>query len=118
MTHRIAAILALLLMTSPTLAQDLVPPPLPDEDSESDSSDLFEEGAKLLLRGLMEEMDPALDEMSEALEEMGPAISDLLALIDDIRHYHPPEILPNGDIIIRKKTPGEIAADGEGEIEL
>jgi hypothetical protein len=114
----IVPMLLALTLAAPVAAQDLVPPPLPEPEEESRGADLIEEGAKLLLRGLMEEMDPALDEMGKALSEMEPAIRDLMALIDDIRHYHAPEIMPNGDIIIRKKTPGEIAADGEGEIEL
>ena len=42
-----------------------------------------------------------------------------MAKIDDIRNYHPPEVLPNGDIIIRRKTPAELAAPpAEGEIDL
>jgi hypothetical protein len=46
-------------------------------------------------RGLMEQMKPALDEFLETLE--------VLEGIDSIEHYQRPEILPNGDIIIRRR---------------
>ena len=39
----------------------------------------------------------------EAMAKMGPALQDLLAKMDDIRNYEPPEMLPNGDIILRRK---------------
>ena len=47
------------------------------------------------LRQMMDELKPALDEtlkLMESFEAMG-----------DPRHYHMPEILPNGDIILRRK---------------
>ncbi len=48
-----------------------------------------------VFRGLMEQMKPALDEFLETLE--------VLEGIDSIEHYQRPEILPNGDIIIRRR---------------
>jgi hypothetical protein len=69
---------------------------------------LLEEGTRLLLRGLMSEMEPALRELQGALRELDA--------------YHPPEVLPNGDIIIRRKQPippplpDEIG--GGGEVDL
>ena len=41
-------------------------------------------------------------------------------LIGDLNQYHPPEKLPNGDIILRRKTQDDTAgdADGDGEVEL
>lgn len=48
-----------------------------------------------LFRDLMEQMKPALDELLETLE--------VLEGIDSIEHYQRPEILPNGDIIIRRR---------------
>ena len=75
--------------------------------------DLMEEGAKLLLRGLLNEAAPAIRELEDlannvgpAMEmlrnEMGPALAEIMANIDDIGNYQPPEILPNGDIVIRR----------------
>jgi hypothetical protein len=34
---------------------------------------------------------------------MGPALTTLLAEVEDWADYAPPETLPNGDIIIRRK---------------
>ena len=84
-----------------------------------DGFDLMEEGAKLLFRGLMREMEPALNEMGKALAEMEPALKDLMALIDDIRNYDAPRMLENGDILIprRQDAPSPLPVP-EGDIEL
>jgi hypothetical protein len=36
---------------------------------------------------------------------MGPALADLMEKVDDWTVYHPPEMLENGDILIRRKQP-------------
>lgn len=104
--------------------------PLAAQEAEGeDGFSLMEEGAKLFFRGIIEEMEPALDdlrgmaeEMQPALrsfvDEMGPALADLLDKVDDWTVYHPPEILPNGDIILRRKTPQEETEEPQGDIEL
>ena len=80
-----------------------------------DPPSLMERGAQLFLEGLMAEMEPRLDELQDLaqefgpamrgfFEEMGPAFGDLLSQVEDWSAYHPPEILPNGDIIIRRKA--------------
>lgn len=113
--------LAAALAASPALAED-----------EKQGTTLMQEGAKLLFKGLVQEMEPAMDDLRKfsqevgpkfelMMDEMGPAFADLLRKIDDITAYHPPEILPNGDIIMRRKTPLEREqdkADKGGEIEL
>jgi len=74
---------------------------------------LMEEGAKLLFRGLLDEVEPAIDEfagmaseLEPALElfatEFGPALYEMIQTLDSVRYYEAPEILPNGDIIIRR----------------
>ncbi len=66
---------------------------------------MMAEALRLFMRGLMEEMEPAFD--------------DLNNLLENIDVYHPPEMLPNGDIIIRRRTPMERHPEGEdGEIDL
>ncbi|MCR9126697.1 MAG: hypothetical protein NXH82_11275 [Rhodobacteraceae bacterium] len=60
------------------------------------------------LRGLADEARPALRDF---LNEMGPALEGILAEIEDWSRYEPPEILPNGDILIRRK-PDTPAPDG------
>lgn len=93
---------------------------------------LMEEGARLFLEGIMREMEPAIDELEkfademeprlrDFAQEMGPALRDLMGEVKDWSAYHPPEVLPNGDIIIRKKTPEEMEADpdnGDGATEI
>ncbi|MGI9393074.1 MAG: hypothetical protein ACR2OY_00370 [Boseongicola sp.] len=75
------------------------------QDEEPGGRDLMSEALRLFMRGLMEEMEPAFD--------------DLNNLLNNIDVYHPPEMLPNGDIIIRRRTPMEQNPEGEdGEIEL
>lgn len=104
----------------------LAAPPLAAETAVPKADEgmgLIEEGAKIILRSLLEDMQPKLEELSkgldQAIKEAGPALRDLLAKVDDFRNYHPPEMLPNGDIIIRRKSPAEIAAPRPGdEVEL
>lgn len=86
---------------------------------------LLEEGAKLLFRGLVDQMGPALEDMQEGLEnfseEARPALEALWGMIDDIRNYDAPERLPNGDIIIRRKPDAPLPPDlrdDNPEIEL
>ena len=43
------------------------------------------------------------DIMQQFLDEMGPALTELQDTISDWSNYAAPEVLPNGDIIIRRK---------------
>ena len=80
---------------------------------------LMEEGAKLLFRGLMTEMGPAMKDLQGLAKEMAPALAELKEMIGDFSDYHAPEVLPNGDIIIRRKTPLKVEPPlEEGEVEL
>ncbi|SLN64386.1 hypothetical protein PEL8287_03544 [Roseovarius litorisediminis] len=104
-------------------------PALADDAADDNGFSLMEEGAKLFFEGIMREMEPALDDLRglademepalrEFVQEMGPAFADLMGKIDDLNAYHPPEILPNGDIILRKKTPQELSQEPDSEIEI
>jgi hypothetical protein len=94
-------ITTLLLATSltavPAIAQD-------DNNDISEGMSMLQQGTRLLLEGLM--------------KEIGPALSKLEDKIVDLNMYHAPEVLPNGDIIIRRKSPAEIDPPEEGEIDL
>lgn len=112
-------LIACLTCASPVLAQD-----------ESDGPSLMERGAQMLMEGLMREMEPALEDLQGLAKEfgpslrdftaqMGPALRDLLQEVEDWSVYEPPEILENGDIIIRRKPPADaLDPDTEGQIEL
>lgn len=99
---------ALLVAAAPLAAQEAAP-----ESDINRGTELLNEGARLLFRGLLEEVQPKLEELAELLDEW-----DWEGLsIEDLSDYHPPEVLPNGDIIIRRKTPP--VPEGEGpEIDL
>lgn len=96
-----AVLLVLALGSAPALAEDA--PAAPSDLSKG--LNLMEQGAMLLFQGLMAEMEPTLDEMNRAMADMEPRLRELLAMIDDIRNYQAPEMLENGDIIIRRKDP-------------
>lgn len=119
---RFGAIAVAICLATPLAAQ---------EEGEDDGLTLMERGAQLFFEGIMREMEPAMKdleglaermgpEVKRFVDEMGPAFADLMEQVDDFSVYHPPEILPNGDIILRKKTPDEMQEDPleDGEIEL
>lgn len=110
--------LILCLMASPAMAQD---DPAAAGDDLDQGFSLLQEGAKLLLRGMVTQMEPALDEMANAWGDAQPKLMELLDMIDDVSNYAAPEMLENGDIIIRRKpplpaTPSDPLKEGETEL--
>lgn len=103
MLHRIALAAAFVIaLGAPLRAQ------------QDEGPSLMERGAELFFEGLSREMAPALNDlrglaeqfgpsMQGFLEEMGPAFVAVMEEVKDWSAYHPPEILPNGDIIMRRK---------------
>lgn len=89
--------------------------PVPaEEEGEGDGFSLMQEGAQLLLRGLLQEMEPAIRDLEDLTRNLGPqlelfaedvarAMVAVVDLIDDIRHYEAPVILENGDILMRRR---------------
>ena len=55
----------------------------------------FPERLDRALRDMMEDVQPTLEDALDYLRSFGA--------VDDPRHYEMPEILPNGDIIIRRR---------------
>lgn len=101
MKQIIALPLVSLMLTSPLMAQEEGPT-------------LMERGAQFFFEGLMQEMAPALDDMAKLMEQAGPALQNfvsemgpkLLTMLEEVEDwsvYEAPEVLPNGDIIIRRK---------------
>lgn len=98
MTRLATAALIVTLGTAPALAEE------PSGDIR-EGMDLLSQGTRLLLQGLLSEVEPALRELE--------------GVLSDLNAYHPPEVLPNGDIILRRKTPLPATPRGDGEeIEL
>ncbi|MCB2129477.1 MAG: hypothetical protein KDE03_10475 [Rhodobacteraceae bacterium] len=91
-------------LATPVLAEEA--PPTAEE-----GFDMLGEAARIILRSMLDGVEPTLDElrdrMDEAMAEMGPAIGRMIELMDDVKNYQAPEILPNGDIIIRRKPLSE-----------
>ncbi len=114
MSHRIALAAA--------LTAALATPVGAEQD---EGSSLMERGVELFLEGLTKEMAPALNDlrglaeqfgpsMQSFFEEMGPAFAEILSEVKDWSRYEPPEFLPNGDIIIRRKpNPKDEPPEGE-----
>lgn len=113
------------LLAAPLQAQTTEPP------AEDEGFSLMQRGAELFFEGILGEMEPAIEdfrafaEMAEPhlralLSEMGPALMQVLDQIDDIANYEAPEILDNGDIIIRRKPEApDFAPDPEApEIDI
>ncbi len=95
MKHVFVYSLLMVLAAMPASAQD--------SDTEVEQGfDLLQEGMDLLLQGLM--------------KEIGPALLELEGKIIDLNAYEFPEVLPNGDIIIRRKAQLVPPADGETDL--
>ncbi|MGR3490748.1 MAG: hypothetical protein ACU0DW_01710 [Shimia sp.] len=110
-------VLILSLLAAPAFAQD--------EGEAERGLSLMERGAQLFLEGLLSEVEPAITELEgllndagpqlEALlREMGPAFAELMGRLDDISNYEAPELLPNGDIIIRRKPEAPVFDPSDG----
>ena len=83
---------------------------------------MMERGAQQFLEGLLKEMEPAWQQMQGFMDEMGPAMLELMEEVKDWSVYEAPEILENGDIIMRRKIPQDDAPlpdmDASPNIEL
>ena len=69
-----------------------------------------------LLRGFMDDVDPHMRQMERSLEMAEPELRRLLGQLRDMVEYDPPEILPNGDILIRRRqTTPDPDAEGQAD---
>ena len=93
--------LALALTFSP-MVQSL------SQAQETEDEAPLSESIEQLFRDLMDEIGPTIDELSESL--------DIFKKIDSLEHYGSPEVLPNGDIIIRRRedAPPYVAPEDPG----
>ncbi len=105
---------------------------------EADGTDrglsLMERGAQLFMEGIMKEMEPAISDLEGLADDIGPAMKDfarnmgpklkeMFDKVDNWAAYQAPEMLPNGDIIIRRKpdhpmVPPEEPTEPEPQIEI
>ena len=87
--RRAALILAAALAT-------VVAGPAAAQEVEPEGRGLVERGAEMVMRGLLQEMAPAIDDLERTMTLLD-------GVIGRIEEYEAPEMLPNGDIIIRRK---------------
>lgn len=96
------------------MALMLAPLAAPAQEEGGGLGALLEDGARGVIEGLIEDMQPAIDDLEGMLaeygpllrmlgKEMGPALLDVFREVDSVANYAPPEILPNGDIIMRRR---------------
>ena len=115
-----SSILVLAVTTASAAEEDLAP-----------GMSLMDRGAHLFLEGLKQEMAPTVDGLQRLLAEtgpslrnfmleMGPTLRDFVAQVKDWSVYEAPEILPNGDIIMRRKpdSPVDRPPEGDGAVDL
>lgn len=71
------------------------------------------------LRKSLEELSQGTQEFFESwVEELGPMLNSLRDNVDDLQNYEKPEVLPNGDIIIRRKPKPKIPVEQKPSIDL
>ncbi len=63
--------------------------------SEGEAEKPLSERLEEAIRGLVESVEPALEQLRDTFA--------VFERVDSLEHYEKPEILPNGDIIIRRK---------------
>jgi hypothetical protein len=88
--------LAILLLAAPAGAQE--------EETNPDlreGAEMMSEAFRLLLDGLSKEVEPLTE-----------AWRDMLQDLEELPEYEKPEMLPNGDIILRRKVPLDEAPEG------
>lgn len=96
----LAPLLIALTLAAPVAAQDGTQ----DNTQNNTMSDFkkrfgkLSDNAQTLLEGWKDEIGPKLD-------EIGPALGDMIDRLGDMSAFHAPEVLENGDILIRRKQP-------------
>ena len=71
------------------------------------------------LRKNLEQLSEDTQEFFESwVDDLGPLLNSLRDKIDDLSEYEPPEVLPNGDIIIRRKPKPKPPVEQKPPIEI
>ncbi|MGB3554688.1 MAG: hypothetical protein WBA25_08620 [Jannaschia sp.] len=110
------------LLALPILAASIVAGPVIAQEPPN----VMERGLRLFMDGLMREMEPALRDLEGLAQDAAPLLErlqrELGETVGDLNRYHPPEILPNGDILIRRReTPDPdlpVTPNADGSIDL
>jgi hypothetical protein len=95
--------LCLILAAPPVAAQDTPLQPTPPQPTPPLSEQL---------EGLMQRfLERVLPPMEQGLQAIEPDLRDLMTRLQGMAQYEAPEILPNGDILIRRKPPADHLPD-------
>lgn len=76
--------------------------PAPDAPQAEQSTPLFDM-VERLLRRFITDVEPQLRALEHSFADLEPEMQRLLGELRDMTQYHPPEVLPNGDIVIRRR---------------
>ena len=96
------------LLALPVQAEEEGLPP-PAQENAPLLFDLFER----LLQGFMTEVEPQMRELERGFTALEPELQRFLQQLRDMTQYHPPEILPNGDILIRRREGVELPPEND-----
>ena len=99
-----AVTLALLILAAPAFAQS--------EPEPGDQRPFLERWADDMMREFVDEISPELErffdrvgpELDGMFAEIMPRLQELSDLVGGLAQYEMPELLPNGDIIMRRKS--------------
>ncbi len=111
MKHTALPVILLLAVSAPVVAQSDAQsyvqtdaPPPASEPAEPSFMDFLDR----MLRGFMTEVEPQMRELERGLESLEPELQGFLDRMRDMTRYHPPEVLPNGDILIRRRHADDV----------
>ena len=97
---RSAALITALVLTASPLSADDSRSPLPSDEEMQQLGDMAERW------------------MRDFADRMSPMVQQLREIVDDLNAYEAPELLPNGDIIIRRKPDAKVVEDEAPSVEL
>ncbi|MBT9384590.1 hypothetical protein KM176_12030 [Pseudooceanicola sp. CBS1P-1] len=102
-------------LAQPVLAQDVPADPAPQATPGAPGPDAapdkgpskMERGLQLFMDGLSDSWgdlaDKAGPKVMEFFQQFGPALKEAIGKVGDLSNYEPPVVLPNGDILIKRK---------------
>ena len=59
------------------------------------------------LRGFLRDVEPQMRQLERGFEEMEPELERFMDQMRAMTQFHPPVVLPNGDILIRRRQSGD-----------
>lgn len=103
------AFLALLLAAPLPVAAQTDAPSGAEPEAPPEGQGEMEQGLRLFFDGLRDELEPGLRGLGDLARDAAPLLQGLQdrlgTVVDDLDAYEAPEILPNGDILIRRREP-------------